>query len=210
MPEAAAASAESVSAYPHLFAPLQLRGTRLKNRLVHASMSTRYAVDGLVSQRLIDYHANRAQGGAAMLVTETMNLAPQQLSPHKVFVHREQNRPLLERWAAAVRAYDSHLLGQVQDPGRGRHQPGRNHSAIGASALPDDLSWTIPHALSTGEVERLIEGFALGARVLRDAGFAGVEISAGHGHLFHQFLAAASNRRADRFGGDVADRSRPR
>jgi 2,4-dienoyl-CoA reductase-like NADH-dependent reductase (Old Yellow Enzyme family)/thioredoxin reductase len=207
MPESAA-SAESVSAYPHLFAPLQLRGTRLKSRLVHASMSTRYAVDGLVSQRLIDYHANRAQGGAAMLVTETMNLAPQQLSPHKVFVHREQNRSLLERWATAVRAYDSHLLGQVQDPGRGRHQPGRNHSAIGASALPDDLSWTIPRALSTGEVERLIEGFALGARVLRDAGFAGVEISAGHGHLFHQFLAAASNRRADRFGGDVADRSR--
>src|SRR5690606_34955186 len=97
---------------------------------------------------------------------------------------------------------------QVQDPGRGRHRPGRNQSAIAPSALPDDLSWTMPRALTTTETEELIVEFARGARVLREAGFSGVEISAGHGHLFHQFLAAASNRRADRFGGDLDGRCR--
>ena len=196
------------SPYPHLFSPLTLRGQRLKNRIVHAAMSTRYAVAGRVSEQLIAYHANRARGGAAMLVTETMNLLPGQTSPHKVFVRRDDNRALLERWAAAVRAHDAHLLGQVQDPGRGRHQPGRNHSAIGASPLPDDLSWTIPRALSTAEVEDMILECARGARVLRDAGFSGVEISSGHGHLFHQFLAARSNIRGDRFGGELAARAR--
>lgn len=199
---------EGSSAYPHLFSPLQLRGCRLKNRVVHASMSTRYAAGGLITPRLIDYHANRARGGAAMLVTETMNLTPDQQSPHKVFVRREENRRWLERWAAAVRAQGSHLVGQVQDPGRGRHRPGRNQTAIAPSALPDDLSWTMPRALGTAEVETLIEEFARGARLLRDAGFSGVEISAGHGHLFHQFLAAASNQRNDRFGGELRDRCR--
>lgn len=203
-----AASPDASSAYPHLFSPLSLRGARLRNRVVHASMSTRYAADGAVTQQLIDYHANRARGGAAMLVTETMNLTPGQRSPHKVFVRRERNRAGLERWAEAVRAHGSHLLGQVQDPGRGRHRPGRNQTAIAPSALPDDLSWTMPRALTTAETEDLIEEFALGARVLRDAGFSGVEISAGHGHLFHQFLAESSNRRDDRFGGDLAGRCR--
>ncbi|MEN9527051.1 MAG: hypothetical protein RLY56_1002, partial [Pseudomonadota bacterium] len=46
------------------------------------------------------------------------------------------------------------------------------------------------------------------ALILRDAGFSGVEISAGHGHLFHQFLAARSNIRRDRFGGDLEGRAR--
>lgn len=203
-----AASPDATSAYPHLFSPLVLRGARLRNRVVHASMSTRYSRDGEVTQQLIDYHANRARGGAAMLVTETMNLIPGQRSAHKVFVLRPQNRPGLERWAAAVRAHGSHLLGQVQDPGRGRHRPGRNQAAIAPSALPDDLSWTLPRALGTAETEQLIEDFARAARVLRDAGFSGVEISAGHGHLFHQFLAEACNQRADRFGGDLAARCR--
>ena len=198
----------SGTAYPHLFSPLTLAGYTLKNRIVHASMTTRYITDGLVTPRLIAYHVNRARGGAAMLVTEPLNMLRRQTSPHKVHVLRDSSRAGLEHWAAAVAAEGSLLLGQIQDPGRGRHQPGRSHDAIGASALPDDLSWTVPHALSTNEVQELIGEFACAARVLREAGFPGVEISAGHGHLFHQFLAARSNQRTDRYGGALGNRAR--
>ncbi|MEY3137888.1 MAG: hypothetical protein RL580_1620 [Pseudomonadota bacterium] len=195
-------------AYPRLFSPLELAGVRLRNRIVHASMSTRYVAGGAVTDRLISYFANRARGGAAMLVTEPLNLLPRQRNPQKVSVLDPANAPRLQRWAAAVRAHDSHLIAQIQDPGRGRHQPGRSHEAIGASPLPDDLSWTVPYALSTEEVAALSVDFARAARILQDAGFSGVEISAGHGHLFHQFLAARSNVREDCYGGDLAARAR--
>lgn len=194
--------------YPHLFSSLQLGSVQLRNRVVHASMSTRYVTGGRVTDRLVTYHANRAHGGAAMLVTEPLNLLPRQRNLQKVMVLDPDNRAGLARWAAAVRAADSHLIAQIQDPGRGRHQPGRSHDAIGPSALPDDLSWTVPHALDTDEVLRMIEDFAAAALILRDAGFSGVEISAGHGHLFHQFLAARSNIRRDRYGGELAGRAR--
>jgi 2,4-dienoyl-CoA reductase-like NADH-dependent reductase (Old Yellow Enzyme family) len=85
------------------------------------------------------------------------------------------------------------LLGQLQDPGRGRHNPGIGAYAIGASALPDDLSWTVPHALTTGEIHSMIEDFAASSARLERCGFSGVEISGGHGHLFHQFLSPWSN-----------------
>ena len=157
-------------AYPRLFSPLELAGVRLRNRIVHASMSTRYVAGGAVTDRLISYFANRARGGAAMLVTEPLNLLPRQRNPQKVSVLDPANAPRLQRWAAAVRAHDSHLIAQIQDPGRGRHQPGRSHEAIGASPLPDDLSWTVPYALSTEEVAALSVDFARAARILQDAG----------------------------------------
>ena len=93
------------TAYPHLFSPLQIGGVRLRNRVVHASMSTRYVSGGQVTDRLITYHANRARGGASMLVTEPLNLLPRQTNPQKVRVLDPANRGGLERWAAAVRSW---------------------------------------------------------------------------------------------------------
>ncbi|MFZ9653040.1 MAG: NAD(P)-binding protein [Steroidobacteraceae bacterium] len=196
------------SAYPHLFSPLQIGAVRLRNRIVHASMSTRYVKAGEVPEKMITYHANRARGGASMIITEPLNLLPRQRNAQKVSVLEPANAAGLRRWAAAVREHDAHLIAQIQDPGRGRHQPGRVHDAIGPSSLPDDLSWTVPHALETGDIVQMIADFAHAARVLCDAGFSGVEISSGHGHLFHQFLAARSNLRTDRYGGDLEGRAR--
>jgi 2,4-dienoyl-CoA reductase-like NADH-dependent reductase (Old Yellow Enzyme family)/thioredoxin reductase len=204
----ASALAGRESAYPHLFSPLSRGALKLKNRVVAASMSTRFVDHGLITQRMIDYHANRARGGVAMTVTEPLNLLKRQNNAHKVTVRAKENADLLRKWAAAVEAHDCRLLGQIQDSGRGRHEQGRNAAAIGASALPDDISWTVPHVLTTGDVEEMIAEFAEAARILRDAGFAGVEISSGHGHIFHQFLARWSNVREDKYGGDLPGRAR--
>lgn len=198
----------AASAYPHLFSKFDLGRFTLKNRIVHASMTTRFAEAGAVSERLIAYHANRARGGAAISVTEPLGVLAQHVGGPRVDVWSGRNSEGLRRWAAAVEAHDCRLLAQLQDGGRGRHEDGRPGAPFGASALPDDLSGGVPHALSAGEVEMMIADFVRSARLLHAAGFAGVEISAGHGHIFHQFLSAHANRREDRFGGDLAGRAR--
>src|SRR5260221_1384456 len=194
--------------YETLFSPFELAGKLLRNRIVHAAMSTALAERSRVTDKLIQYHANRARGGAAMIVTEPLGMARHQNRPLRVCAWNDEGVAGLSRWADAVEREGCRLLGQVQDPGRGRHEPGRAPSAIGASAFPDDSSWTIPHALSVTEIHALIEDFAQSAARLKRCGFSGVEISAGHGHLFHQFLAAWSNRRDDAYGGDVDGRVR--
>jgi hypothetical protein len=196
------------SRYPHLLAPLQRGRLALRNRLVHASMSTRMAQHGRVTEALIDYHENRARGGAALIVTEPLSMATHQRLPHKVRAWNDDDRDGLSRWAAAVGRHDCRLLAQLQDPGRGRHERGRSPAGIAPSALPDDLSWSVPRALEADEIRRMVDEFAASARRLERCGFAGVEISAGHGHLFHQFLSPWSNHRDDEYGGDFERRLR--
>ncbi len=192
-----------------LFTSFTLAGKPLRNRITHASMTTLLSTPaGRVTDNLIQYHANRAAGGAAMTVTEPLGMMRHQAGLPRVQVWRRDDEDGLKRFAAAVEGRDCRLLGQIQDAGRGRHYPGRNPEAIGASALPDDLSWTVPRALTSQDIRALIEQISESAAHLKTCGFSGVEISAGHGHLFHQFLSPWSNRRDDAYGGDWDGRTR--
>ena len=194
--------------YPHLLAPLRQGRLALRNRVAHASMTTRMAQDARVTPRLLQYHESRARGGVAMIVTEPLSAASHQNLPHKVRAWNDDDLDGLGRWAEAVERHDCRLLAQIQDPGRGRHERGRNPAGIAPSALPDDLSWSVPRALSADEIRRMIDEFAASAARLQRCGFSGVELSAGHGHLFHQFLSPWSNRRDDEYGGDFTGRLR--
>jgi 2,4-dienoyl-CoA reductase-like NADH-dependent reductase (Old Yellow Enzyme family) len=182
-------------------------GIRLRNRVAHASMTTRFSAGRKVTDALVAYHVNRARGGCAMSITEPLaTLSWQAGDAAKVGVNDDSGMEGLRRWAAEVETLDCRLVGQLQDPGRATHQGGRRAFACGPSALPDDLSWTVPHALDAGEIERAVDEFAAAARRLQTAGFSGVELSSGHGHLIHQFLSPQSNRRDDAYGGDFDGR----
>ena len=163
---------------------------------------------GKVNDDNITYYRNRADGGVAMAVTEPLGTTRWNVAPRRIRVFEKSNEDGLKRFADVVGNAGCHMIGQLQDSGRGNHEGGRSMNAIGPSPLPDDLSWTIPHALTTEEVETMIADFAESAAWLNQCGWSGVEISAGHGHIFHQFFSAHSNRREDKFGGDIEGRTR--
>lgn len=143
-----------------------------------------------------------------MIVTEPLAMTAYNRVSSRLRVWDDEVFDELQRCAEVVETEGARLIGQVQDSGRGRHEVGRNEGAVGASALPDDLSWTVPQVLDVGGVAQMIEDWADSSYRLQRAGFSGVEISAGHGHLFHQFLSAASNQREDEYGGDIEGRTR--
>lgn len=188
--------------------PFVLAGKRLRNRIVHISMTTLRAANAGVTPGQVQYYANRAKGGAAMVVTEPFTWSKVQDVPHKTRAWNDDNVDALKRFAAAVEEHDCRLIAQIQDPGRARHHPGRHLNAMGPSPLPDDMSWTMPRPMTPDEIRRFIDDIAQTAARLKRCGFSGVEISAGHGHLFHQFLSPRSNVRTDEFGGSWENRTR--
>ncbi len=195
-------------AYPSMLAPLTLAGKRLRNRIVHLSMTTFSNRDAKVGPTLLNYCASRARGGAAMLVTEPISMARHHHLATRADAWNDTDLDGLSRLAHAVESEDCRLIGQLLERGRARNQPGRSFDGIGMSVLPDDLSWSMPRALLRSEIAPLLDEYAKAAARLKRCGWSGLEISAGHGHFFHQTLSPWSNRRTDDYGGDLEGRTR--
>lgn len=70
------------------------------------------------------------------------------------------------------------------------------------------MRWAHPgaRALTTGEVEALVERFGQVAAWAQEAGYDGVQLAASNAKLLHQFLSPFYNRRHDRYGGSTAAR----
>ena len=191
-----------------LFAPFELAGRRLKNRIVFPAVLSNYARENRVTTRLVDYYAERAAGGAAMLVTEGLSIHASSVpQPNVATVFDAANFEGFQRLAAAVERHDCRLLGQLWHVGR-QQLWSPVDAPVGVSALPDAYSWSVPHVMTTEEIGIVARAFIDGARTLERAGFSGVELHGGHGYLITQFLSPWSNARGDGYGGDVDGRTR--
>ena len=71
----------------------------------------------------------------------------------------------------------------------------------------DNEKWGA-RAMTTAEVEAMVEAFIVAAQRAEKAGYDGVELHGAHGYLLAQFLSPEINQRSDRYGGSLANRQR--
>lgn len=191
-----------------LFSPIAVGGRELRNRIVHAATVTGLGRDRAVTDRLVAYHAARAEGGAAMIVTELMNVHPTSSgAPILVSLHNEGNLAGLARWAEAVERHGCRLIGQLGHIGR-QQLWGLDSVPRSSSSQPDALYWNSARPLAEDEIPGIVAGYAESAERLKRAGFSGVELHGAHGYLIAQFLSPACNDRADGYGGGLEGRTR--
>ncbi|HZQ71947.1 MAG TPA: NADPH-dependent 2,4-dienoyl-CoA reductase [Burkholderiales bacterium] len=191
--------------FPHLFRELDLGRVRLPNRIVMGSMHTGFESrpDGV--ERLAAFYAERARGGAALIVTggfspnDAGNLGPHR-AQFSTAEDRERHRPI----PAAVHAEGGRIALQLLHSGR----YGFHDRIVAPSPLKAPINAHVPRELSAAEIEQTIDDFARAATLAREAGYDGVEIMGSEGYLVSQFLAGRTNRRADEWGGPLANRMR--
>ncbi|MCD9087942.1 NADPH-dependent 2,4-dienoyl-CoA reductase [Stenotrophomonas sp. SY1] len=193
------------SAYPHLFAPLDLGFTQLRNRILMGSMHTGLEDHVRDFPKLAAYFGERAEGGAALLVTGGFSpnvvgwLAPfgSKLSwPWEVGRHRQVT--------AAVHSHGAKICMQLLHAGRYAYHP----LQVAPSKLKAPINPFTPRALTARGVERHINDYARAARLARDGGYDGVEVMGSEGYLINEFIAPRTNKRNDAWGGDPAKRMR--
>ena len=193
------------SAFPHLFAPLDLGFCTLPNRVLMGSMHTGLEDHARDFGKLAEYFAARARGGVGLMVTG--GFSPNIAGWLKPFSSRLSSRWQVaphRRITEAVHAADGRICLQILHAGRYGFHP----LSVAPSAIKSPITPFTPRALSGSGVERTIRAFARCAKLAQDAGYDGVEIMGSEGYLINQFLAERSNQRSDRWGGSAESRMR--
>ncbi len=195
--------------YPHLFSPLNIHTMTLKNRVVMPPMCCSFAtIGGAVTDRVVDYYAARARGGAGLIDVEFSYVHPAgKVFDHMLGIYDDKLIPGLKRLVDAVHQGGAKIIIQIAHGGRRAHSDITGTTIVAPSALPR-LNGETPRELSPAEIEDLIQAFILAARRAKKAGFDGVMIHMAHAYLLQQFLSPFSNVRTDRYGGDLEGRAR--
>jgi 2,4-dienoyl-CoA reductase-like NADH-dependent reductase (Old Yellow Enzyme family)/thioredoxin reductase len=193
-----------------LFEPIRIGRLELSNRIVMPAMSTNYGnADGTVSDRTRHYYAERARGGAGLIITETVCVAPGGKSTSREpCIYSDDFMPGLRSLVNAVHAYGSKIAFQLHHAGRQTNTAIAGTQPVAPSAIPCPLMREMPRELTTAEVEQLVEAFAQGARRAKEAGADAIELHGAHGYLISAFLSPLSNQRTDRYGGSLQGRLR--
>jgi len=205
-----------------LFSPLALRSVTLRNRIGMSPMCQYSAVDGRVGDWHLVHYASRAVGGVGLVIVEASGVeARGRISPADVGIWEDaQVEPLarvvrlvVENGAAAgIQLAHAGRKASVRAPwdqgGTPLLQAAGGWVPVAPSALPFADGHPTPDALSEAGISEVVGSFAAAARRALAAGFQVVEIHAAHGYLLHEFLSPLSNRRTDRYGGSLENRTR--
>jgi 2,4-dienoyl-CoA reductase-like NADH-dependent reductase (Old Yellow Enzyme family) len=192
-----------------LWEPLQIGRTRVRNRVFVAGHTTNLGEHNLPTERHVAYHRERARGGVGLIITESLRVHPTSAARDRTLgIFDDACIEPLRRVAEAVQGEGAAIFGQVMHLGRQANGALARTAAWGASPEPWATGAAVPRAMTRHEVGLLVDAFGEGTRRVLAAGFDGLEVHLGHGHLLAQFLSAAVNRRSDEFGGDLDGRLR--
>lgn len=201
-----------------LFTPIQIGALQLPNRIIMAPLTRCRASEGRVPNTLMaQYYTQRSNAG--MILSEATSVTPMGVGyPNTPGIWSDEQ---VEGWKGvtdAVHKAGGQILlqlwhvGRISDPRYLDGKPSVAPSAIAAkghvSLVRPEKAYETPRALSTAEVEQVIEDYRKGAENAKKAGFDGVEIHGANGYLLDQFLQTSTNHRDDIYGGSLENRAR--
>jgi N-ethylmaleimide reductase len=204
---------------PDLFTPVEVGPLALKNRVAMAPLTRSRAGPGNVPTQLSAlYYAQRASAG--LIIAEATQISPD--GQGYISTPGIHSKEQIEGWKCVTKAV--HISGppmvlQLWHVGRISHpsfQPGGAAPIAPSAIKPKVQAFTAegfqpiptPRALETSEIPGIVERYAQAARNAMAAGFDGVEVHAANGYLIDQFLRDQTNKRTDRYGGSIENRSR--
>jgi 2,4-dienoyl-CoA reductase-like NADH-dependent reductase (Old Yellow Enzyme family) len=211
---------------PLLFQPIELRGVRLRNRIVISPMCQYSAQDGHVTDWHLVHLGKFAQGGAGAVFIEATAVEKRGRITHgdtgiwddghvaglkKItdFIKNQGATPAIQlahagRKASMARPWFGNGPLTQADHDRGD----RPWSTIAPTEEPIDAGWIAPRAFREGDFQTVLAAYRNAVRRALAAGFEILELHAAHGYLLHTFLSPISNARTDQFGGSLENRMR--
>lgn len=189
------------------FTPMRLGPLTLKNRFIKAATFEGVMPRGQVTDRLIDFHAEVARGGAAMTTVAYCAISPGgRVHRDTVILDAEAVLPL-RRLTDAVHQEKALACAQIGHAGLVANTLSNRTPSLAPSTRISAPAMGLVKAATSGQLDTVVDQFGAAARHAVQAGFDAVEIHMGHGYLLSSFFSPNLNKRRDRFGGSVAGRA---
>ena len=185
------------TSFPKLLSPIQLRGHTLRNRVVFGAHTANMAEQGLPGERHRAYYAERALGGAAMVVVEPMPVHSSTVLTRGNFRHGDDSViPAFRGVVEAIKSHGAVAIQQLYHIGSHGDSDNSFHPHWSPSGQPSYHDSDGSHAMSEAEIWETIDGFVQAARVAAERGHC-VVLAEASNRLGGQFrLAGLQPRRA--------------
>jgi anthraniloyl-CoA monooxygenase len=210
-----------VPAAPPMFVPFKLRDLTLSNRIVVSPMCQYSAEDGLPNDWHLVHLGSRALGGAGLIMTEMTDVSAEgRITPGCAGLYTDAHAIAWKRAVDFVHTHSPAKIGiQLAHAGRKGSTkkawegiddplPSGNWPLIAASPLPYKKGSQTPRAMTRADMDKVKADFVRAANLAERAGFDILELHMAHGYLLASFLSPLTNRRADEYGGSLANRLR--
>ncbi|ODC03067.1 oxidoreductase [Terasakiispira papahanaumokuakeensis] len=206
-----------------LFSELSLGPLTLENRIVIAPMCQYSAEEGVIQPWHHQHLGHLAQSGAGLLIVEASAVSPEgRITDADAGIWNDRTR---EAWAGvlqSIRRYSPMPIAiQLGHAGRkaSTEKPWHGGQAIAPdqphgwqTLAPSAMAYAegdpVPVAMTSEQIDQVIDDFVAAAERAVEAGFDAIELHAAHGYLMHQFLSPLSNHRDDQYGGSAENRMR--
>ncbi|MBZ4421474.1 NADH:flavin oxidoreductase [Myxococcus sp. RHSTA-1-4] len=192
-----------------LFTPLELRkNITARNRIWLAPLTNMQShADGTLSDDELHFLSRRADGGFGLIETCAAHVSQDGKAwPGELGVHDDAMLPGLTRLAARIHQGGALVSAQLFHGGLRADPAVSGLEKWSASEHSEDGVHC--RAGTEADIQGAIDAFANAARRCAQAGFDSVELHGAHGYLLSQFLSTVYNRREDRWGGSLENRSR--
>jgi 4,4'-dithiodibutanoate disulfide reductase len=189
------------------FSPYQLGPVTLRNRIVKAATFEGVMPRGRVTDDLINFHTRVADGGAAMTTVAYCAVSPGGRVHRHTVVMNEDSLPGLQRLTAAVHERGAAVAAQLGHAGLVADVRSNRTPSLAPSTRFSPVSMARVKGAGDAELDTVVADFTRATTVAAEAGFDSVEVHLGHGYLLSSFLSPNLNRRKDRYGGSIENRS---
>ena len=191
--------------YKHIFEPLDLGFTTLKNRILMGSMHTGLEEEKNAIDKISTYYAERAKGGVGLIVTGGISPNIQGWTgPFAARMSSTKHAIQHQKITNAVHKEGGKICMQILHSGRYGYHPFN----VAPSKIKSPITPFKPFKLTQSGIKRTIRDFVNCAELSKMAGYDGVEIMGSEGYLINQFIAKRTNKRTDNYGGAYENRMR--
>ena len=197
--------------YPHLFEPIRIRNTYIKNRIESAPMSPSGDVP-FYTREAYEMYNSIAKGGAGIVTLGEAGVHSLTDHAHPTMPHLDDETLLPSLIQTVDTVHKWGALASIELTHSGCRAKGaflaEGGYVIGPSPMEANLYGDKVIEMDEDMMDMIADAYAQAAYMAEFAGCDIVNIHGGHGWLISQFLSDLNNHRIDKYGGSIENKAR--